>query len=120
VTFVIRDIVRKELAMGSAADTARVRGFHAAQAEEVKTTPFDYAAGAELFPTRARNSRRHSVGYKRFARAAEAIRFAIEDLPPVLLVGAYLEVDEERFDGPAIRRLYDSPEYPLARRSVPR
>jgi hypothetical protein len=60
------------------------------------------------------------VRYKRFARAADAIRFAIEDLPPELLVGAYLEVNEERFDGPAIRRLYDSTRYPLARRATPR
>ena len=77
---------------------------------------FDYCLSAELFPTRNRASRRHPVGYKRFDRAADAIRFAIEDLPPELLVGAYLEVDEERFDGPAIRQLYDSARYPMHRR----
>jgi len=77
---------------------------------------FDYHAEAELFPTRRRMPRRQPLGYKRFAEAAHAIRFAIEDLAPELLVGAFLEVDEQRYNSDGIRRLYDSAEYPLARR----
>jgi hypothetical protein len=64
---------------------------HAANAEL-----FDYSTEAELFYTRPRNSRRQLFGYKRVARAADAIRFALEDLSPKLLMGTYLEVDEVR------------------------
>ena len=76
---------------------------------------FDYSAEAELFSTKPRNSRRQPLGYKRFGRAADAIRFAIEDLPPELLTGTYLQVDEVRYESTQIRRLYDSVDYPLAR-----
>lgn len=88
-----------------------------ARPDDRRVTTFDYGTTAELFPTRSRKAIRQPVGYKRFARAADAIRFAIEDLPPALLLGAYLEVDEERFDGEDIRRLYESDRYPLARRA---
>lgn len=73
---------------------------------------------AEPFPARRRKFRREPVGYGRFARAADAIRFAIEELPPELLRDARLEVDEETFDREGIRRLYESREYPLARRAT--
>jgi hypothetical protein len=79
---------------------------------------FDYYAEAELFPTRRRLPRREPFGYKRFTQAAEAIRFAIEDLPPQCLVGAFLEVDEQRYGSDDIRRLYESTEYPLTRRGA--
>lgn len=76
---------------------------------------FDYTAEAELFPTRSWKARSRGVTYKRFDDAAEAVRFAIEELPSECLLGTYLEVEEERFDSRGIRRLYDSTNYPLPR-----
>ena len=63
---------------------------------------------------------RQPIGYGRFARAADAIRFAIEELPPELLLAAQLKVAGERFDGNGIRRLYESDQYPLTRRAAGR
>jgi len=63
---------------------------------------------------------RQPTVYGRFARAADAIRFAVEELPPELLLAAQLKVADKRFDGDGIRRLYESIEYPLARRAVSR
>jgi hypothetical protein len=79
---------------------------------------FDYDTAAELFTSKGRAFKRQPLGYRRFARAADAIRFAIEDMPPQLLQTACLEVDEVRFDSQDIRRLYDSAAYPLARPAV--
>jgi hypothetical protein len=87
-----------------------------AAAEELATiTTFDYSSAAELFSTRGRKQRRHAHSYRRFARAADAVRYAIEELPRDLLLGAYLQVEEERFGCAGIQKLYDSGRYPLKR-----
>ena len=79
-------------------------------------TTFDYTALAELYPARSWKGGAGRVTYKRFEAAAEALRFAIEELPPQILLGTYLEVEEERFDGRQIRQLYESEKYPLPRK----
>jgi hypothetical protein len=78
-------------------------------------TAFDFTAAAELFPARSWKARSRGIGYKRFDDAAEAVRYAIEELPPDCLLGTYLEVEEERFDSRGIRRLYERDDYPLNR-----
>jgi hypothetical protein len=77
---------------------------------------FNYTKSAELFPAAIRKKRRAGFAYRRFDTAADAVRFAIEELPADSLNGAYLQVGEARFDKNGIRDLYDSVEFPLERR----
>jgi hypothetical protein len=79
---------------------------------------FDYGASAELFSSRSSNGRRQPLDYRRFTSAAEALRFAVEELPSRFFVGAYLQVEESRYQGAEIRRLYASSHYPLPRRAA--
>ena len=78
---------------------------------------FSYTASAELYPSRryAKSSREQ---YRRFKTAAEAIQYMMEDRPSVWLIGSFLEVDGRRFDGNAIRALYEADGYPLPRRQA--
>ena len=75
---------------------------------------FDYNAPADLFPARSKAGRR-PIGYRRFSTAAEAIRFAVEQMPFEFLDGTILEVGNVRVNGAGIRGLYESVEYPLAK-----
>ena len=75
---------------------------------------FNFDAPAELFPSRNRKISSR-VKYRRFERAAEAIRFAVEELPEPLLLGAYIEIDEKRLGHKDIRALYESEQFPLKR-----
>jgi len=76
---------------------------------------FDYDTPAELFLAKRKGGTRQPLGYRRFGTAADAIRFAVEDLPSVRTLGAWLQVGDDRFDVDAIQRLYDSVDYPLKR-----
>jgi hypothetical protein len=78
---------------------------------------FDYAAPAELFPSRNRRVA-SKVKYRRFDKAADAIRFAVEELPEPQLLGAYIEVENGRLGHKGIRALYESEAYPLKRAKV--
>ena len=81
-----------------------------------ETATFDYGIPAELFMGKRKGGRRQPLRYRRFATAAEAIRFAIEELPAVRALGAWMQVGDQRFDGDDIQRLYESNDYPLQRR----
>jgi len=82
-----------------------LRLMSSSEIREVKAmAEFDYNALAELFSSRGRMRQRHSFGYKRFAKAAQAIRFAMEDMPHACLVGAFLEVNGRRYGSHDISR----------------
>jgi hypothetical protein len=71
---------------------------------------FDYTPPAELFAARGRNGLR----YRRFLRAADAIRYAGEKLPSDVLSSARLEVEQKSYDAPQNRALYHSANFPPA------
>jgi hypothetical protein len=72
---------------------------------------FDYNAPAELFL--AKPAKLCRTKYRRFATAAEALRFAVEDLGTPKAFGVWLEVGDERFNSNEIQRLYKAGDYPL-------
>ena len=74
----------------------------------------DWSQPAELYSSAATFGARKSR-YMRFPSAAEAIRFAIEDMTPAQLRGLALECGDDRHQGEAIRALYLQPDYPLQR-----
>jgi hypothetical protein len=81
---------------------------------------FDFSVEAELFAGRRAKHVRPAVQYKRFPHAADAVLFAVEELPPELLLGAFLEIDGERYGSDEIRRLYNRRDFPLSRRTAPK
>jgi len=87
------------------------------QFAEVPAMAFSFKKSAELFPAAIRKKKRAGFAYRRFDTAADAVRFAIEELPADSLNGAYLQVDEARFDQNGIRTLYESQDFPLPRRT---
>ena len=65
---------------------------------------FDYSSPAELFLSKRRG--RHT-DYRRFATAAEAIGYAVEELRTRRCLSAWMQVGEDRFNQEEINRLYD-------------
>jgi hypothetical protein len=78
---------------------------------------FDYSSPAELFTAKRKSTLRARLAYRRFTTAAEAIRFAVEGVPAIRMLGAWLQVGDERLDSEKIHRLYESDDYPLQRRT---
>ena len=79
-------------------------------------TAINYATPAELFPSR--RYAKSLARYRRFPSAAAAIQYIIEEQPESWLVGSTLDVDGARFEGKAIRTLYEADAYPLKRTMV--
>jgi hypothetical protein len=75
---------------------------------------FEYDAPADLYWSDRQGPRKRPV-YRGFARSAEAICFAIEQLPPSAQPSAIMEMGDDRIAFAQIRALYDSERYPLIR-----
>ncbi len=75
----------------------------------------DYSTPAELYSGGRYKS--SIVRYRKFPSAAEAIRFAIEQVPAADLLSLAIEFDDDRYEGEAIRTLYQAPDYPFQRRT---
>lgn len=107
--------------------------------DSVAAAAFDFAESAELFTRRnpaaqiaagtspadagralSRATYRNALAYRRFASGAEALRYAIEELPPGALAASVLVVNGDRHDPAAIRALYASADYPLPRAAAAR
>lgn len=76
----------------------------------------DYNAAAELFPARRRVPKMQPLSYKLFARASQAIRFAVGDIARSL---SFVPALKWTSAGTAATRsavLYEGGDYPLSRR----
>jgi hypothetical protein len=76
----------------------------------------DYASEASLYYSKSAHPKQKSLVFRRFTVAAEAIRFAVEELSPKILDSCSLEVNEAHYFGREIRPLYDDCAFPLRRR----
>ena len=83
-----------------------------------ETVTFDYGIPAELFMGKRKGGARQPLRYRRFATAAEAIRFAVEELPAVRALGAWMQVGDQRFDGDDISMPLPEQRFPVATTSV--
>ena len=74
-----------------------------------------YSSPAEIYVPNGLKGRRNNMAYRRFATAAEAIRFIMEDLSKTRQVGSVMEVNERRHYHNEIRALYEDDAFPLER-----
>ena len=78
----------------------------------------DYLLEAALYYAKSANSKQKALVFRRFDSAADAIRFAVEELSPKQLDSCTLEINESQYFGRAIRPLYDEHFFPGAGKSV--
>ena len=81
---------------------------------------FDYNAAGELFPPRLRKSPHRQFGYRRFARAADAVRFAIEELPPDCFRAPFLRSTGRGMSAKTFAALTTARIFPCSRKRRPR
>ena len=72
---------------------------------------FDYSSPAQLYLSRRRGRR---TDCRRFSTAAEAIRYAFEELRTRRYRSAWMQVGDELFKKNEINRLYYPLNYPLS------
>ena len=77
----------------------------------------NYTMEASLCFAKNASAKLKALVRRRFARAAEAIGFVVEDLAPPLLQGCSLEINESYCFGQEIRPLYDDRAFPRRRRA---
>jgi hypothetical protein len=90
--------------------------FHERPTVSRQDIAFDYSSPAELYLSK--RGRRHTE-YRRFATAAEAIGYAVEELRALRSLTATMQVGDERFSGEEIQTLYAAGEYPLRKPELP-
>ena len=76
----------------------------------------DYLRSAELY-LGSDATTAAAQGPRKFSSAAKALRFAIEEAPPVSLRGARLRMADRDFPRADMLALYRSRRYPLARKT---
>ena len=76
----------------------------------------EYRMEAALYFPKNTQAKQRSLAFRRFSQAAEAIRFAVEELAPKAFNSCSLEVNGLHYFGREIRPLYDSEAFPLRRR----
>ena len=60
---------------------------------------FDYDVSVGLYSGVGTKFRQKTLKYRRFERAAEAIRYVMEDIPPSALLGCSIEIADETYVG---------------------
>jgi hypothetical protein len=79
--------------------------------------PIDYTNTAELYADRYHGPKK-PIFYRRFDSVAEALQFAVENLPAGL-TKVRIETEDERLEGATIDELYAAEGYPLLRQAKP-
>ncbi len=73
-----------------------------------------FSVPADVYVHRSKR-RTGPVQFRKFGSLAEAVQYAIEEVPLIGLTGVSIESGDERYEGKAIRALYESATYPLRR-----